>query len=156
MTTHKAHLSLSKSILKNIEERYDALSPHISDNSQPDVTSDSLSKAMYEILPAIETLSHIRRSRDTLKLAYESMFALKASSYGDMDGHGCGRGVRPSDEPADTLLADIIERRLAEGHRWDWTTDLEELSREAKYMMDYSIEPWYPRTRRVLRKKVMG
>lgn len=156
MAREKAYLSLSKSIQKNIEENYEKLSQQISDNDQAGITSDDLSKAMYEILPAIETLAHIPGPPDILKLAYETLFALKASSYGDMDGQGCGKGVRPSDEPADTLLADTIERRLAKGHRWDWKTDLDELSREAKDLMDYGIEPWYPKTRKALRKKVSG
>lgn len=108
---------------------------------------------MHRILPSIESLAYTPGDSNNLTLSYKALFALKASSYGDMDGRACGDGNRPSDEPADSLLADIIEKRLARGHRWDWKSALDELSREAKDMIDYGIEPWYPKTRMALRKK---
>lgn len=143
---------MHESILERIEKEYDTISRKIK-NHQKGVTSDDLSKAMHKILPAIEILIYTSSASNSLYLPYGALFGLKTSSYDNMDNmeRTCGEGNRPSDKPADSLLAGIIEKRLAEGHRWDWDSDLEELSQEAKDLMDYGIEPWYPKTRQLLR-----
>lgn len=139
----------------NIKETYERLCDEIANNQHTGVTSDDLSKEMDKGLPAIEGLAKLQsNSLEPLRLAYDLVLVLKTSSYGDLDGKRCGVGDRPSDESGDQLLASIISMRLARGDWWHWEADLNEISREAKKLIDYGIEPWYPKTRRALRQRV--
>ncbi|KAB5533574.1 hypothetical protein GE09DRAFT_1227581 [Coniochaeta sp. 2T2.1] len=109
---------------------------------KPGVSSDDLSQAMVPFVKEIEDLS---------ETVGANAWELADSSYGGLDG-GAGYGDRPSDKPADDLLADIIDERIEAGEKWDWEKDLKELVEEEEYLREYGIEPWYPETQGALRE----
>lgn len=131
---------------------YDELIDETYNARKTGVSSDDLSAAVEGFLADIEELSRMD-GPESLRLAYELMEDFRGFSYGDLDNGGSGEGDRPSDEPGDELLAELIGRWVAAGDVWDASKDLGVLNREAKYLDDYDIEPWYPKSRRLFREQ---
>lgn len=110
------------------------------------VTSGDLSSAMEPFVAAIEGLLNNNGDELTkLRLAYDLVFKLKDYSVDDPETYR-SEGYRPSDEPADALLSDIIRRRRAAGDVWNWEKGLDELVYEARQYEAYAIEPWFPKS----------
>ncbi|KAK3690387.1 hypothetical protein B0T22DRAFT_463500 [Podospora appendiculata] len=143
--------ALAQTISKKMSEAYEPIYDQTFDSRRTGVTSDDLSRAMARFIPQIEELARLDDD-DALGLAYHLVFQVKNNSYGDTPGDGeCDR---PSDKPADALLAHVIRQRVEAGQVWNWAKDLGDLSSEAKSLEEYGIDEWFPESRRALRELV--
>jgi len=87
---------------------------------------------------------------DAARLSYELVLFLADHSYGELDSGGCGEGDRPSDKRADKLLLKIAQDRKMRGEVWDAASTIKKLKTTAKTLAEYGIEPWFPRSLKLL------
>lgn len=108
---------------------------------------------MVDFLPQIRHFVRSTASQDdeALRYAYDLMWILKRSSYTLEEADGWYRN-RPSDIPADKLLAAIIRKRYEESQVWDWEGDSAFLDEEANDVDRKGIREWFPLTSRELSK----
>lgn len=139
--------ALAKAIRAEMSSVHDPLEEEACDYRKTGVTSDDMSNAMVPFISDIRELAEVD-DEESLDEAYELMFCLKSLSY---DSEGSGYGVRRSDEPADQFLAELIAKRVAAGHVWKWTEDLEDLVHEAEDRARYGVEPWFLKTQEALK-----
>jgi hypothetical protein len=123
-------------------------------NEPEGADSDDISRAMTPFIHEIDKLSKLDNPK-ALEEAYDLLNMLRQESYGDLDSDGGGYGDRPSDEPADRLLARLIRERTEAGEVWDWGRDLKDIQGEGEELADYGIEPWFPETQKAL-KDIQG
>ncbi|KAI1074300.1 hypothetical protein F5B20DRAFT_564054 [Whalleya microplaca] len=149
--------AIAETISSRIAKAHRRLAEKVCNAERSGVTSDDISGAMVPLIHEIDQLANMGQP-DSLKLAYELIIKLTESSYAGLgdDSHSCGFGDRPSDKPADELLMSLIERRLNSGHSWDIAEDLKNLDEDAEYLEDYGIRPWCPKSRSLLREKVLS
>lgn len=138
--------ALAKTIRTKMNDVHGPLQEQAWEHRRTGITGDEMSQAMVPFISSIQKLAQID-DQEALEEAYELMFHLKQLSY---DEEGSGEGERDSDEPADELLAELIAKRVAAGHVWKWTEDLEDLEHEAEERACYGVEPWFPKTKEAL------
>lgn len=117
--------------------------------SLEDNTTES-SAAMVKFLPQIKAIAKEglgrSRNKEALRYAYDLMLLLKTESY-FAKGPPLPSVHRPSDEPADRLLAGIIRKRRERRHTWDWKGDLQVLECERALVWHQNKDAWYSATR---------
>jgi DNA-directed RNA polymerase subunit N (RpoN/RPB10) len=79
-------------------------------------------------------------------LAYGLARGLAKNSYSELDDGECGNGDRPSDLEVDELLEKLAIAREREVPNWNFVGELKQLEEEAKWLDDYGIEDFCPRT----------
>lgn len=151
-------LSTARSIARGIKNASRLIARDMQNASKPLLSQEDattqLSAVMVQFLPQIKTLAKegpgtSLLSEQALHYAYDLMLLLKTESYLEK-GSTLPVVHRPSDEPADRLLAAIIIKRRERRQTWDWEGDLQVLECERALVWAHNKDAWYPATRRQL------
>ena len=137
--------SLALSIHQATNDAYEDIEPQTWNARKTGVTLEDVSQAMVPFLANIKRLRSMPDA-DALRLAYGCVRDLDNHSYVDLDPGGSGYGDRYSDEPADEMLVSILKERKKKNDVWDRAKDLADLERRSKYLNDYGIETWFPKS----------
>ena len=104
---------------------------------------------MLPFVGEIEKLS-LSPGSDIIDLAFDSLCELGNCSCGEMYSKGRDYGERPSDAPADDLLCRLAAAKRSASSFWDYTKDLTEFGIASKYLAEYGIKTYVPKTIRLM------
>lgn len=103
--------ALASSIARRMNSEYSKLCGEDSYGTE-EANSDDISAAMVPFIGEIAGLAKVDHPK-AVERAYGLLNRLRTLSHGDMEDHGSGYGDRPSDKPADELLARLVGARAA-------------------------------------------
>ena len=101
------------------------------------VTSDDMSQAM---MPFLDEIEELRKLPHSTAIAFDLVMTLGEYSYGELSGHGCGFGERPSDQVVDDLLVELATERKKIEPSWNFLKELDTLQEQAKELSAFGIE----------------
>ena len=114
------------------------------DNHGTKLTSDDYSAKMVEFISHIRRLSTL--SPVGLRLAFELTIYLGQHSYGALDNGGRGAPNRPSDSPADELLATIATEIKEQDPSFSPVNEVSEIRRSFKKLKKQAIGTFFPKS----------
>lgn len=136
----------------------------LQDDLNDSISSSHFASAMAKFLPDVQRLASLPSGP---RFAYELLIKLvgNLNSHGGLEASGGGAGGASDDEieddrrarvsfyeRMDTELVDVVRRRFEEGEEWPVAREVKRLEKNAAYLKNIGIEPYFPRTLQTMRR----
>jgi len=136
----------------------------LQDDLNDSISSSHFASAMAKFLPDIQRLAHLPTGP---RYAYELLIKLvgNLNSHGGLEASGAANGAADDEieedrrargtfyDRMDTELVEVVRRRGQEGEDWPVMREIKRLEKNAAYLKNLGIEPYFPRSLDVMREQ---